>query len=173
MHLACTNAKNKHRLGNDWIESSPTEKELRVLVDKSQTRASRVCLSPRRPTAPQAATKERWAAGQGKWLSHSSLSFWGLTCSTASKPGSPRTRKMWSYWSIPRGGHKDNQGAGTPLLRRKAEEFNLFIQRSLQRYYSLPVLREDLQERWWGTFHRLCRDGTRHNGFSVKDNRTN
>jgi len=37
-------------------------------------------------------------------------------CSAVPRPGAPSTGKMWSCWS-----HKDDQRAGAPLLRRKAE----------------------------------------------------
>ena len=100
---------------------SSAEKIL-VLVDMNcSTWAISVCLHPRRPAASQDSSKDEWLAGRGRWLFPSTLLLWGPTWSTESRFGAPAQDGCWSVKTGPEGGHKDDQGAGAPLLWRKAE----------------------------------------------------
>ena len=57
-HMGRGNPKHKYRMGREWIESSPEEKDLGCWWMKSWTRPSSVRLQPRRPTVPWAVSKE-------------------------------------------------------------------------------------------------------------------
>ncbi|GAB0185686.1 mitochondrial enolase superfamily member 1 [Grus japonensis] len=55
LHVGRHNPKHDYRLGEEWIESSPEEKDLGILIDEKY---NSVCLHPRKPTVSWAASKE-------------------------------------------------------------------------------------------------------------------
>jgi len=65
LHMGRVNPKHKYRLGGEWMESCPEEKDLGMLADKSSTRLVNVLSQPRRPTIPWAASPAAWAQGEG------------------------------------------------------------------------------------------------------------
>ncbi|GAB0205394.1 cAMP-dependent protein kinase inhibitor alpha [Grus japonensis] len=57
LHVGQRNSKQNCRLGEEWIESSPEEKDLGVLIDEKLNSGS-VRLQPRKPTVSWAASKQ-------------------------------------------------------------------------------------------------------------------
>ena len=65
LHLGCGNLHYQYKLGDERIEHSPAEKDLKVLVD-DMLDVSQQCASSqtRKPTISLAASKEGWPAGR-------------------------------------------------------------------------------------------------------------
>ena len=116
LYLCRGNHHYKYKLEDERIECSPAKNNLGVLVMASWTWASNVLSQLRKPAIPQAASKEAWPAGHGRWSCTTAQHWWGLTWSTASRCGVLSTVGVCLQE-----GHKNDQRDGTPLLWGQAE----------------------------------------------------
>jgi len=60
--LSWSNPEHSYRVGNEWIESSPTEKDLGYWQTKNRTWAGNMHLHPGKMTVSWAASKDKWPA---------------------------------------------------------------------------------------------------------------
>jgi len=115
LHIGQGNPKHKYRLGREWIERSPREKELRVLVDAELNMT--VCArSPEGQPYPGLHQKQRGQQVEGGDSAP-------LFCSGETPPGvlhpalePPAQERHGAVGVDPEEGHRNDQKAGTPLL---------------------------------------------------------
>ena len=151
-------------------------RDLGILVMKSLTWTNNVRSQPRKPTVPWAASREARPAGWGRGFCPFTPLWWDPTWSPASSSGVPNISRTWTCWRGSRGGgHKNDQGDGTPLLWGKAERVGAVKpgeEKAVGRHYSsLSVPERAYRKDGENIFSRACCDKTRSNGFKLRKSR--
>ena len=117
LHMGRGNPKHKYRLGEEWIESSPVEKDLGVLVDEKLDMTQQCALTAQKANHVLGCIKRSVAsrAREGILPLYSTLMRPppAVLCPAL---GPPNMRRTLTCSSRSRGGHKDDQGAGAPPL---------------------------------------------------------
>ena len=91
LQLGQGNPKHKYRLGEEWIESSPAEKDLGVLVDGKLTVSQQFALSPE--SQPCAGLHQEQCGQQVKGGDSPPLL---CSRSTVSRSMGPNIRRTWT-----------------------------------------------------------------------------
>ncbi|PKU42453.1 rna-directed dna polymerase from mobile element jockey-like [Limosa lapponica baueri] len=154
LHLDHGNPRHKYRLGREWLESSPEEKDLGVLMDERLNMSWQCALAAQKANCILCCIKRSMASRSREVILP--------PCSGETPPGilqaaleSSTQEGHGPVWTGPVEGHKNGQRAGAPLLQGQAERAGVVQpgeEKALGRPYgSLPVLKRGLQERWGGT----------------------